>query len=378
MPIVIHFASGDLWGGAEAVVYTLIREQHRRDPQSVACVLMNPGQLADRLNALGVRLRVLDESRQGMSTLVREAGAFVDSLVDSSGPAVLHAHRRKENLVAWLIALRRLSRARRLPRISTIHGMPEPVVRGNSLRRRITEFVNDFTLSRGMNAMVAVSLDIEQRMKARFPRANVVCVHNGVEGHAVARTDAGGAHAPLRLLALGRFVPIKRFERLRAVSDHLASLGARPAITLAGDGPLQEELRRSLGADDPGLLVKMPGFIEKTEGLFAEADALLITSDHEGIPMVALEALSRGIPVFGFAVGGLPEIAATGVPMKLVAPGDTSALAAAVHEHFSAPSGFARRAPPAKWKFSIEHCADAYEQLYAQVMGISADTRQPR
>ena len=50
MPITIHFASGDLWGGAEAVVYTLIREQHRRDPQRVACVLMNRGQLADKLN----------------------------------------------------------------------------------------------------------------------------------------------------------------------------------------------------------------------------------------------------------------------------------------------------------------------------------------
>jgi glycosyltransferase involved in cell wall biosynthesis len=123
--------------------------------------------------------------------------------------------------------------------------------------------------------------------------------------------------------------------------------------------------------------MRMPGFVAQPDGLFAEADALLITSDHEGIPMVALEALARGLPVFGFAVGGLPEIASTGVPMTLVAPGDTTALAVAVHAHFAEPSGFARRAPPAKWKFSIEHCADAYERLYAQVMGgTSADARQ--
>jgi L-malate glycosyltransferase len=370
---VVHFASGDLWGGAEAVVFTLVREQQRRNPGRVACVLMNPGQLADRLKELGVPLLVLDESSQGMGTLVRLAGAFVDTV----RPAVLHAHRRKENVVALLVALRRFARPGRLARVTTIHGMPEPVTQGNRLRRRVTEFVNDFTLTRGFDALVAVSRDIEQRMRARLPRATVVCVHNGVETAPLPPAHSpADAPRPLRLLALGRLVPIKRFERLRAISDALSSVRERPEITLAGDGPLQAELTRTLGVDDPAVRISMPGFIAQPEPLFAGADALLITSDHEGIPMVALEALARGIPVFGFAVGGLPEIAESGVPMKLVAPGDSAALARAVHEHFAATPAGLRQPPPAHWKFSIEHCVDEYERLYARVAGNSADTGQ--
>jgi len=148
---VVHFASGDLWGGAEAVVFMLVREQHRRDPDAVACVVMNPGQLAERLAALGVRVLVLDESRQGLLTLARRASRFVDSV----GADVLHAHRRKENLLAFLVALRRFGRGR-LARVTTIHGMPEPLPQGMGMRRRLTEFVNDFTLARGFDALVAV------------------------------------------------------------------------------------------------------------------------------------------------------------------------------------------------------------------------------
>jgi glycosyltransferase involved in cell wall biosynthesis len=369
---VLHLASGDLWGGAEAVVHTLIREQHRREPGSVGCVLMNAGQLAERLAALRIPLRVLDESRQGVASLVRDSGAFVDEWK----PHVLHAHRRKENLIAWLIALRRIARRGRLARVTTIHGMPEPVTGGNVIKRGLGNFTNELTLALGFDALVAVSGDIQSRMRARFPRARVACVHNGVESQPAAAGNTLWPR-PLELLALGRLVPIKRFERLRQFSDALAALRERPVITLAGDGPLRDELMAQLHAHDPASGIRMPGFVAQPDSLFERTDALLITSDHEGIPMVALEALARGTPVFGFAVGGLPEIAASGVPMILVPVGDSVALARAVHDYFGAGAPAPRRPPPADWIFSIAHCADDYQRLYASIARGSADPGEP-
>jgi glycosyltransferase involved in cell wall biosynthesis len=363
-PRILHFASGDLWGGAEALVLALLREQQRRNPGGVACVLMNAGRLADELAGLSIRTLVLDETRQGVRELAARSAAFSAEF----SPAVLHAHRRKENLVAVLASLRR----GRPVRITTVHGMPEPVRARNRVKRRIVEFVNDFTLTAGFDAIVGVSHDIETRMRARYPRSRVVCVYNGIEQRTAAPAPLDGRvadDAPLRLLALGRLVPVKRFERLAAVSDALATDLPRPRITLAGDGPLQAELTRQLQPQRAQSGIDMPGFVADIDGLFASHDALLITSDHEGIPMAVLEALVRGIPVFGFAVGGLPEILADDVPLHLAAPGDCQGLARAIRAHFAAPRDATRRFPPAGWKFGIEHCADEYERLYASLSG---------
>jgi glycosyltransferase involved in cell wall biosynthesis len=365
---ILHFASGDLWGGAEAVVYTLIREQQRRDAQGVACVLMNPGQLADRLAELGVRTLVLDESRQGVMALATQAGKFARDF----NPTVFHAHRRKENFVALIAALRG---APKVARVTTVHGMPEPVATGNGIKRRIGEFINGLMLSRGYDAVVAVSRDIQLRMRILHPRAQVMCVYNGIDRLDSANgDDVLAATNPLRLLALGRLVPIKRFDRLAEISDALTATGTFARITLAGDGPLRNELVKNLRSRDR--TIDMPGFVPDPAELFAFADALLITSDHEGIPMVALEALARGIPVFGFSVGGLPEIANGEVPMTLVAPGDCGAMARAIESHF-ADGRSRRRFPPAEWKFGIVHCADEYERVYAGVAVHSTDAREP-
>ena len=59
------------------------------------------------------------------------------------------------------------------------------------------------------------------------------------------------------------------------------------------------------------------------------SDVLLISSFTENHPLVALEALAAGVPVAGYAVGGLPDIIAqreTGLLAPLL---DVPALSAA-------------------------------------------------
>ncbi len=293
----------------------------------------------------------------------------------SFAPRVLHAHRQKENLLALLASLRLSGRAPL--RITTVHGMPEPVTRGNPLRRRAANLVNSATLRFGFDAIVGVSQDIALALRSRYPVSRVSFVHNGVP--VPTSLGAPGPEAPrgrpLRLLALGRLVPIKRFERLRELSDALAvTTVSRPIITLAGDGPLQSQLRTALAADDPRSGVRMPGFVADTAGLLRESDALLVTSDHEGIPMSVLEALASGIAVFAFRVGGLPEIAAPGLPLHLAPAGDVKALAAEIVSYFTKQAPGTRIPPPADWAFDIRQCAAAYERLYAT---LDSDGNEP-
>ena len=70
------------------------------------------------------------------------------------------------------------------------------------------------------------------------------------------------------------------------------------------------------------------------EARYAAADLLVLASRGETYGMVVTEALARGLPVVGTAVGGLPEALGHGNdgsrPGLLVPPGDPAALAAAL------------------------------------------------
>ncbi len=360
---VTHFASGDLWGGAEALLLSLASEQFRRNPEGVRCVLMNPGRLATELAAAGVPTLVLDESRQGFLSLVRHSAKFLQG----SGPSIIHSHREKENLIGLLAGI--LSR-RALGYVSTIHGLPEPVPGAGQLFPRVKHAINSMALRHGYDAIVGVSGDISKQLMPRFPRGRVYAIHNGVSNPGVdVRQDTDGRTSePLRLLALGRLVPIKRFDRLRELSDRLAvSVVGRPTITLCGEGPLDSALRTSLGVDNGVQDIVMAGYVADTSVPLSNTDALVITSDHEGLPMAALEALASGVPVFSFAVGGLPELVGDGIPLKLAPAGDTAGLAQVISDFFAnAPLG-SRVAPPADWKFGIRFCADSYADLYKAV-----------
>ena len=176
IPSVVHIASGDLWGGAEALVAELAREQHAAAPGQVACVVMNPGILATELINSGIRTLVLDESRSNVFKLATQTAQLVRDL----RPDILHAHRQKENLIALLATWLRSTGVQRPRLVSTIHGLPEPVAANRGWRRRMVAAFNERILRTGFDAIVAVSRDIERTFRARFPAERIVCVHNGI------------------------------------------------------------------------------------------------------------------------------------------------------------------------------------------------------
>ncbi len=64
--------------------------------------------------------------------------------------------------------------------------------------------------------------------------------------------------------------------------------------------------------------------------ILGSLDMFVISSRHEGIPVVLLEAMALGIPIVSTAVGGIPEVVSDGESARLVPPGDAAALAKAM------------------------------------------------
>jgi glycosyltransferase involved in cell wall biosynthesis len=137
---------------------------------------------------------------------------------------------------------------------------------------------------------------------------------------------------PLRLIAVGRLVQQKRFDRfLSAVARIRKETSGEVKAIIVGSGPLRAQLEKQAGA--LGLLpslVEFRGAVSDMAPVYAEADICVLTSDYEGTPNVLLEAMASGLSVVATKVGGVPEIVWQGENGFMVEPGDEASLCAAL------------------------------------------------
>lgn len=133
-----------------------------------------------------------------------------------------------------------------------------------------------------------------------------------------------------RVLAVGRLVPEKRLDLLVSAAGGLAER-IDLEVVICGDGPERGNLEaqaRQLGLGDR---VRFCGFVQNPWAWMASADVFALTSDMEGLPNALVEAQALGIAAVATdCPTGPAEIIAPGQTGLLVAPGDSSALTAAL------------------------------------------------
>lgn len=118
--------------------------------------------------------------------------------------------------------------------------------------------------------------------------------------------EATGTPFEMNLLYFGRLAEVKRVDRL---VDALARLPEEVGLTVGGDGPQREALEEQVLEQGLEERVRFLGYVpeEDKHAVIASADALALPSEHEGQPIVLLEALQQGVPVVVSRLGWLPE-----------------------------------------------------------------------
>ena len=115
----------------------------------------------------------------------------------------------------------------------------------------------------------------------------------------------------------------------------IAALRARlPGLrlTIVGDGDLRRPLEARIAELGLAGSVTLTGWLAEREvrAALREAQALILPSFAEGLPMVVMEAMASGRPVIATHIAGIPELVEDGVTGWLVPAGDGAALEEAV------------------------------------------------
>lgn len=143
---------------------------------------------------------------------------------------------------------------------------------------------------------------------------------------------------PFHLVFIGRFVEKKGpLLALRAVHS-LVEMGHAVRLTMVGDGPLKQAIKRAIMGLDLGCFVTLQGWSTEREidNLLRSANAILIPSerassgDSEGVPNVAKEAAAAGVIIISSDHGGLPDLVEDGLTGYCFAQGNAEACAATI------------------------------------------------
>lgn len=279
--------------------------------------------------------------------------------------SVVHIHAIGPSLAAPLAVLLGMKV------IVTHHGQDYRRAKWNGVAKAILRLGERIAV-RSARKVIVVSRSLAAQLKTQFPHQadRIVHIPNGVS---VANDEPAGSTLSdfgltpgSYVLAVGRLVPEKGFQDLVSAVEALRNTPKARKLVIVGDADHQDDFVRRLqarAADDVIFAGRQPR--SRVADFYRGAALFVLPSFHEGLPLVALEAIAAGVPIVLSDIDGNRDL---GLPDRhYVPPGDVDALA----EALSSPSSrFAVDGEQVlgehDWACIAERTAEVYRSLGAR------------
>ncbi len=182
------------------------------------------------------------------------------------------------------------------------------------------------------------------------------------------------------ILAVGRLVHKKGFDRLVAALAMVRQTAPSAELLIVGDGPLEGPLRQQARDAGVGEETHFLGALshELLPDYYATADLVAVPSVHgpagnvDGLPNTFLEGLASGTAVVASRVAGMLDVAGDGSTALLVPEGDAEALATALVELLLDDERRQRLGDAARQlamsRLSWDQAAAHFESVYAEAL----------
>lgn len=207
-----------------------------------------------------------------------ELGANLRQAVTKHKPDVVHTHGYKANIMAKVLLQFLPVRI-----VSTFHAGETP-----SGRVRVYDFVDRYSAF-----LSHLNLCVSEKIRSKLPFKSEL-LRNFIQ-----IPDTKASSPTKHFGFIGRLSHEKGPDRF----VEIAKRHPQSQFHIYGDGPMRELLEQNAPAN-----VVFEGFQTEMEAVYDKLALLIITSRFEGLPMTALEAMAREVPVLSLDVGGMATL----------------------------------------------------------------------
>jgi len=294
------------------------------------------------------------------------AGLWVGlRLIGSFKPDVIHAHFAvPAGSLAWM-----LSRLTRIPYVLTVHlgdvpgGVPEKT---DEWFRWIYPFTPNIWKS--ASEIVAVS-EFTRQLALKKYKQRIQVVPNGVDVSALL-PDQISLNDPPRIVFAGRFMEQKNPLQLVQSLNELKEF--KWQCLMIGDGPLMQDVKCAIekfGLEDR---FQLAGWIDPQDVLawFDKSDILFMPSRSEGLPVVGVQALAKGLAIVASRVGGFVDLVDDGKNGYLIQEAEASKFSSLLSGLLSDSKhlfSFRTASLEKARSFELEQIVKEYENIFLRV-----------
>ncbi len=231
------------------------------------------------------------------------------------------------------------------PYVVIVHGLDLRSAAAHPRKRRLAGRV-----LKGAKLVVANSKATARELEAfGMDPDSALVLTPAVDAGLAAEASAPASDGKKVVLAVGRLVPRKGFDRLIRLLPELRAACGDVALVIAGAGPEEGRLRKEAVLSGVAAHVEFVIAPDRSAlaALYRSAHVFALPAraskdDLEGFGIVLLEAALFGLPVVASRVGGIPEAVAEGETGLLADPDAESELFEALKRLLSDPEA-ARR-----------------------------------
>jgi len=280
---ILHLLNSSSYSGAENVAITIIKNMSKNYHAAYA-------------SRDGDIKRILLKEKIDYYPIKRMTPKEVKQIIKDYKPDIIHAHDFTASVVAALTKTK-------IPIISHLHNNT-PWLKKYHLYSFIY-LISTFRFKK----ILGVSQSIfDEYVFSKYIKDKIEVISNPINVKNIKLKSNYGIKKQYDIIFIGRLTkpknPLKFIDLIAQVKKDLPDI----RVAMIGNGELHTECKNKINHLSLNNNIELLGFLDNPYGILSQCKVLCMTSEWEGFGLVAVEALSLGIPVVATPVGGLSGI----------------------------------------------------------------------